>query len=204
MKVNNLILLILSTITVYSCGDNNISTTEKEYQDHLREQRCFFTKSKFSKDSIFPFSQADKIEIISYDSTSARSFFGGRINRNGSLHDSLSQNGIRERVVLYTGQIDTIYSILYDYKFSNDNTLEESAACYNPRHAILFYKANKLIEYLEICFECQRIEFVDRRSNFGIMCDDKWCYLIEYFKKCGIKSNFSEKNNCRKNKYSKI
>lgn len=204
MKTYTLLFLIL--LAVLSCkeSDNHsgksVSTLTDDYENSIKELRCIYSKSKFSRDSVFPFNESNKIELIAYDSTSEADFFGGRITHMKKPHDSLSKVRIRERVVLNTGQTDTLFSIIHDYKFNDDRLYGESAACYNPRHAILFYHDNKLIEVLEICFECQQIEHIDKRSKFGLMCHDKWCYLIQYFKKCGIKSNYSKRDQgCGKN-----
>ncbi|MCR6640557.1 MAG: hypothetical protein NVV82_16545 [Sporocytophaga sp.] len=200
------IFFFFMLLTALSCkeSDNTANSVATDnYENHIKELRCVYSKSKYSKDSVFPFNESNKIEFIAYDSTSQADFFGGRIIKMKEPHDSLSSVRIRERVKLNGGQIDTLFSILHDYKINNDNTFGEAAACYNPRHAILFYKNNKLIEILEICFECQQLGHIDKRSEFGVMCHDKWCYLIQYFMKCGIKTNYSIRDRgCGKNQFS--
>ena len=130
-----------------------------------------------------------------------------RIKERHAEHgEALRVHGVKvisDRVALNKNQIDTVFSILYDYRFTTDSTLQESAACYNPRHAILFYKNDKLIEYLEICFECQRIEHIDKKTKLEVMCFDKWCFLSEYFKHCGMTRYLSEGATCKPNPYSK-
>ncbi|GAL85936.1 hypothetical protein MYP_3165 [Sporocytophaga myxococcoides] len=128
-------------LAALSCKESdktaNLVTTDN-YENHIKELRCVYSKSKYSKDSVFPFNESNKIELIAYDSTSQADFFGGRIIKMKAPHDSLSRVRIRERVELNGGQIDTLFSILHNYKFSNDHAFGESSACYNPRHAILF------------------------------------------------------------------
>jgi len=206
--MKQILFSIILIITLFSCKEE-VSNTDA-LNDEMNEQKCVYKKYPYPKDSVFPFSQADKVEIIAYDSAFGSAFMGGRIHGYTieRLNDSMAtKSNIKDKVELNKNQTDTLFSIFLDYAFGDANTGILSAACYNPRHAILFYKEGKLIEYVEICFECGGIEFVDSKSKFSKLiydnfCYDKRCYLIEFFKKCGVINNFSDKNKCDKNKFS--
>ena len=45
----------------------------------------------------------------------------------------------------------TLFDLLYGRQGGDNNT-----ACYEPRHLIEFYKQEKRIAFIEICFECNR------------------------------------------------
>lgn len=49
-------------------------------------------------------------------------------------------------------EIDSLYYILY-----NHNHLAGELLCYSPRHGITFFKNGELVNYIEICFECNKI-----------------------------------------------
>ena len=206
--MKQILFSIILITALFSCKEEASNTDA--LNDEMNEQECVYKKYPYPKDSVFPFSQADKIEIIAYDSAFGSAFTGGRIHGYTieRLRDSMSiKSNIRDKVILNKNQADTLFSIFVDYTFENASTGIVSADCYNPRHAILFYKDGQLIEYVEICFECARIEFIGRKSKFAKFCynnfcEGKWCYLSEYFKKCGMANNFSERNICSKNQFS--
>lgn len=59
--------------------------------------------------------------------------------------------------------------------------------CYNPRNAILFLDIdNKVFEFIEICFECDKTEESSDKVNLGIMCNQKLDMVKEFFKEVGV------------------
>lgn len=201
--MKNLLLLFFAIFLLNACISESLESPVIDdnsiFAEPSTNELCLYSKSKYSRDSIFPFNLADKIEIIAYDSNF---FQAGRIHGLKKIKQSLSKNryGITQRIILNSGQKDTLFSIFHDYKAGNNSAIAV-AACYEPHHAILFYNNNRLIEYLELCFACSRRYKIDSRSDFGPECGEKWCYLSEYFKKCGIKRDFTDM--CTENMFSK-
>ncbi|MCH2231402.1 MAG: hypothetical protein MK105_13780 [Crocinitomicaceae bacterium] len=75
----------------------------------------------------------------------------------------LDTTHIGKRIELKSTLYDSLFNILYDSELSTS-----SAACYNPRHGIIFYDINSsVIGYLEICFECNRIYSFPNTPNLG-------------------------------------
>ena len=63
-----------------------------------------------------------------------------------------------------------------------------------PRNAILFYNIeNKVIGFIEICFECNNYRTNDNKINLGEECMQKFKLLQEFFKDCGITYGTTEK-----------
>ena len=63
-----------------------------------------------------------------------------------------------------------------------------------PRNAILFYdNENKLIGFIEVCFECRNYRTTDKRITLGEECNQKFDMLKEFFVECGIKFGTIEK-----------
>lgn len=68
------------------------------------------------------------------------------------------------------------------------------ADCYNPRHIILFYKENKVIDFYEFCAECGGSR-QSKNIRFPELCSDKGDKLIEIFKEMKLKNNGEESEN---------
>jgi hypothetical protein len=68
------------------------------------------------------------------------------------------------------------------------------ADCYNPRHIILFYKQNKLVDFYEFCAECGGSR-QSKNINFPELCTDKGDKIIEIFKEMKLKNNGEENEN---------
>jgi hypothetical protein len=68
------------------------------------------------------------------------------------------------------------------------------ADCYNPRHIILFYKADKIIAFYEFCAECGG-STQSKSIKFPELCTDKGDRLIEIFKELKLKNDGEETEN---------
>ncbi len=80
-----------------------------------------------------------------------------------------------------------------DVLFSEENECI-MADCYNPRHIILFYKNNKLVDFYEFCAECGGSR-QSKNINFPELCADKGDKIIEIFKEMKLKNNGEENEN---------
>jgi hypothetical protein len=183
------ILLIFCLFLAFtSCKKEQSITTHNPEDDF----KCITNFTKPEKE-YFPFSEADSVVIVSYDIVDTISHgFGGRIGYPQVLSDSLENSKTLERVTLTKSQSNFLKVILYNFKPKND-TISMAASCYTPRHAILFYKQKKMIEYLEICLECYRMDYINKKSHFGSSCEEKWCLLQKYFATIGIKDGLNNR-----------
>jgi hypothetical protein len=71
---------------------------------------------------------------------------------------------------------------------STKNKSYTSASCYDPRNGIIFFdKENQFLAYLEICFECNRIDGI---TNFGLsgFTSDQYAELECLFNQNGLKT----------------
>lgn len=173
---------------LFSCEQKQIENTNKQQaqtvnKDSIEVGQCKLSEWKRKRNDVFPFNVCDRIELVTYNSTGTYDW--GKIGYNTILTDSIGQYGFCERVRLNEKQVDTLFAIIYGYVSIDDEHIR--AACYNPRHAILFYKGNTLVEYFEICFECMGTEYLRNQSRFPQFCNEQWCYLQQFFKDVGIK-----------------
>ncbi|WP_298115131.1 hypothetical protein [Flavobacterium sp.] len=68
------------------------------------------------------------------------------------------------------------------------------ADCYNPRHLILFYKQNKIVDFYEFCAECGGSR-QSKNINFPELCTEKGDRIIEVFKDLKLKNDGEETEN---------
>lgn len=73
--------------------------------------------------------------------------------------DRITLGGVDENRFKTSVVVDssTIQEIILLYYQKNTDSIQDYlySACYNPRHGIVFYnRSDKIIAYLEVCFEC--------------------------------------------------
>lgn len=110
-------------------------------------------KSKKIETSEYLLGKTSKIIVMSYPE---RTYWDVRnnnkiIERNQILFDTTM---IKDKIQLKNDDIKTFVKILNE-EFVSTNGVDQIASCYMPRHLAVFYdKDNKIIAYLESCFNC--------------------------------------------------
>jgi len=154
---------------------------------------CKSTQIKMPVDDAFL--SAERIEIWSYPNREIWHREG--VDNTGALKElkiengkvNIEKNNIKEKIILSKEQIEKIYQTLYDNKICD---YESVAACYQPRHLIVFFNSeDKVFNALEICLSCTQIQSINE-FNYPNLCDTKMDKLEEVFKSFGIKY-FDEK-----------
>jgi hypothetical protein len=89
---------------------------------------------------------------------------------------------VNERIVLNEAQKEELFALI-----TCDTCLTEemAAACYMPRHLILFRdKKNKILGYQEFCFQC-----IGSRTSKNLERFQEFCFsdMNKLFRKFGIK-----------------
>lgn len=137
----------------------------------------------------FPFSQAAKIEIISFPADKFRS---SEAFQNYDIVDGKMQfdeSIILQRIVLNKSQIENLFDILYEYKETDEF---RGADCYNPNHRVIFYdNKGKIIAFLELCFICEGYKLSLGFTPEKIY-HTKFNQLETYFKSVGVNHFFEE------------
>lgn len=176
-----------------------------------------FGQKKFSINelpNIYPFSKASKVKIISYntdflsefpiplppiekdgDSTIIKKIIANQtfpIKLNNILGNE-NLKGIEQTKTLNFAETFELSKLLYNTCGKFPNEMREISNCFFPRNAILFYNDNdKVFEFLEICFECHRMEFTSKKSlEINGMCNEFYSKLENLFKKNGLKTQFN-------------
>jgi len=169
---------------------------------------CVFT-NKFTisqRLKKYPFSKAIKILAVSYDGTPE---FNEDITTNGDtldpmthkkysrhkihgLHfdkDTLNYVSLFEMKLLSPKQTNRLTNILYntDHRVPN-NFSSLGYSCFNPRNALIFYDKNgKVFDYLEICFECNKMRSKSGKIFFHSACTQNLDFIKEFLIDVGIK-----------------
>lgn len=132
----------------------------------------------------FPFSETTKIEIISYPvryewdtiRNGERKVMASLVENKQFQPDTLH---IKDRVILNNKFTNQLFKSFFT-KYEGCTV----AACFDPRHAILFYNEKReIIAYLEVCLDCGNSQ---SSGNFKY---DDLCEitLAELFEQAGIK-----------------
>jgi len=160
--------------------------TERRNHDCIRRYKMSFS-NRLRK---YPFNIASQIRLVSYlaqplskDNPEILSHTGLPIE-----NDTICYSKLNEIVTLRLGQIDTLTDILYNVGFRGPTFIITSIQCYEPRNAILFIDSKgKTVEYIEICFGCDKTRESSEKIPVGEFCKQKFEILRKYFLKAGVK-----------------
>lgn len=146
----------------------------------------------------FPINQSDKIALVAFNSKGGPQGLEGSVASMAQTvpqygfplpSDSLEFHLLKEWKFLNSKELSQLTNILYNYNFDpkKDSTIY-GAFCYAPRNGIVFINEdNKIIEFLEICFECSGFETLTKTHAFGDFCEGKLDMLYHFFLENGIK-----------------
>jgi hypothetical protein len=187
-----IIFITLLILTQSVCGQktkNNLAKippgipTKKELETEERNHNCIkrVNRTFTARLKNYPFNISTQIQFVSFiDSTS----IGDSLPR---LNDTICYSKLKEVKTLTFKQVDKLTDIFYNYGFRGTTYTISEASCYNPRNAILFLDSRgKAFEFIEICFECSKIQESSEKISVGDLCEQKMDMLKELFKNVGI------------------
>ncbi len=131
---------------------------------------------------MFPFSDAAKIQFVSFD--------GFSIPKSGNDIDTSQLKEIR---TLTQTNIDSLSDIIYNVGFSGSILLIEEVQCFVPVNAILFNDlSGKTFAYIEVCFACQNYISLPDYIGLGDICNQKFDLLKRLFSRVGIRHGLDQ------------
>lgn len=107
-------------------------------------------------------------------------------------NSKIDRSQLKEIIALTHSQLDSLTNIFFNYDYGhaeNGMIHNPDLACYEPRHAILFFRKKADVEpfaYFEVCLECQYVKTFPKQYNLGNFCVGKYGLLREYFRQTGI------------------
>ncbi|MDI9363648.1 MAG: hypothetical protein QM541_01760 [Flavobacterium sp.] len=182
--------------------------------DTLKSQKIDVTKYALAeRANFYPFNITFKVAIASFnkqikkiDSSDWR--FGKPAFKNYEgdekyglqfLNDTICLSKLTQIKILSTNQVDSLTDILYNTCYRLTIAKLNQAMCYLPHNAILFFDKNKkLIDYIEICLDCQQFKFSNNKIERFMQCDFTVSELKKYFKQMGLyitEKDFGNKTN---------
>ena len=189
------IALLILTHSVYG-QKNNLAKfppqppTKNEMEQEERNHNCVKKNitpltARLKK---YPFNLAAQIQFVSFQQ--GVYLTSSEILRQDSLpkiNDTILYSKLTEVKTLTYPQVDQLTNIFFNYGFRGTTYKISEPACYNPRNAILFLDNKaKVIDFIEICFECRNTSASSDKVSLGEMCDQKLDMLFDLFKKFGI------------------
>src|SRR3989344_4433139 len=135
-------IILFALSLLFACGSSNNSEEQKPLEQVIDEQKigtdtseAFYVvnANKFEYSTIFPFSDAAYIEILSYpnrlkwDTTSDgkhTDYFHPHLIKNGKLN--FDTTGIKERILLNSEKQKKLFNILYN----NTCLAQQMSPCY--------------------------------------------------------------------------
>ncbi len=178
MKINHLILAlsVVCSMLFAACK----SDTRKTLKEKVESQK---------EKSIFPFSEASRIEVFSYKSNfdtdkPFSQLLTDNLNNPKKLKEVFksSKLNIKERITLSADQTTTLFGILY-----KENCGDEIVGnCFSPRHALIFYNdKDEPIGISEIDLECVSVSFSKDFTKYKL-CESKNIKIKQFLKDIGI------------------
>jgi len=146
---------------------------------------------KLNEETNSTFEKVKRVEILAYidrnqwDKEDNPDYFKIDYIKNNQL--KINEKYLKNRITLNENQI-----IILKKKFLKCEKENWAAACYDPRHAILFYDENdKIFGYIEVCFDCNGWQSSQNLAVFS----ECALGLEETFKEFGITYFGEEENN---------
>lgn len=138
------------------------------------------------------FEKIKQVEILAYldrnlwDKEDNPNYFKlNFIEKNGKFE--INRKYIKNKIILNKSQLT-----IFKENLSKCKTEDWSAACFDPRHLIIFYDQNdKIYGYIELCFDCNR----SKSSENLQLISECALGLEDTFKEFGITYFGEEENN---------
>ena len=195
-----LVCVFFSCLTYGQLRGREATLKEQELME--KSSDCARVKSIPLADRLkrYPFNKAKEIQLVSFKSsydTATGEYYKDSLPR---MNDIICYSKLFEIKTLTPKQVDTLTDLIYNYNFKfkykpkgNVYFIGTMIQCYNPRNAILFLdKDNKVIEFIEICFECKRTRTSSDNVSLGTNCNQKLLLIKKFFKEAGIQYGVSE------------
>ncbi len=184
-----LIILLLSAQVVYG-QKNNVKKKALPPPNTAEDNNCIKKRhSSFTaRLKQYPFNQSVQIRFVSFNGDIYLS--DQDILQEGNpprINDSILYAKLTEQKNLTYAQVDKLTDVLYNHGIRGNSYSTSITACYIPRNAIIFLdEHNKVIAFIEICFQCNKTSVSSEKISLGEMCDQKLDMLFNLFKTVGI------------------
>lgn len=174
-------ILILLLVANYQNGIAQTNSKQPKHSKLKGDLNCVY-KPKYSakqRNGFYPFNIADTIKFVSF-----------RYHRHNYpiMRDTILTDSLVEIKTLEKFETDELTDILYNNFYKSKTNYGTITQCYFPRNAILFLdNSGHLLEFILICFHCDRYELSSDEVIFGSDCTQKIEKLRQLFVSTGLK-----------------
>lgn len=179
--MKNLLLSLLFLISFSTFSQQK--TKQEKREECIRSTNYSFKKrlSLLSVDSITEIKVVSHITKVGVYGDSLQKYF----NNLKVKEDYFNEKEFHEVETLTLSQIEKLTDIFFNY--NNKSGIVIAKGCYMPRNAIIFLDKNqKILGYIEICFECLNYRTSDEALTIGSYCSEKYDLIKAVFKESGI------------------
>jgi hypothetical protein len=158
-------------------------------KDFDRSGQCLHRDlfSNLQRREFFPFKDTYTVKLISFNDPKSYQ------NEIPVYDHILDMNKVGEIKTLTINGIDSLTDILFNIGYTpvkpgRPSIYNPGGKCFNPRNAVLFMDKNdRVLEYINICFECHQIEYSSDKIKRTDFCKQKFDLMKSYFLARGIK-----------------
>ena len=167
-----------------------------------KPKKIDYTKySLTERANFYPFNTTSKIVIVSFDKqikkidssdwrfgkSAYKDYVGDVKYELPILNDTICLSKLIQSKILSNNLVDSLTDILYNTCYRWTITETNKAMCYLPHNAILFFdKKDKVIDYIEICFDCHQFKYSNKKIERFEQCDISVLDLKKYFRQMGL------------------
>lgn len=146
--------------------------------------------------NFYPFNQSAQVKLVSFDAqVDSNKTFPEQKNvyKLPTTNDTVCFSKLDTIISLSSQQVNTLTDILYNTCFRWTMYQTSKDACYLPHNAIIFLDDNnKLLAYIELCFDCNQLKYssdnIVKFEDCNFALDD----LQDYFSKLGLKTSIND------------
>jgi hypothetical protein len=177
MKILTTILILLSTICSFGQGGDYCGKKGRLTISEIKKR--------------FPFDKTYTIKLVSFKHEFSVMQESDTIEIPLSEPEIPKTNGTVDLTKMFESKTldrkltNKLLDILVNY--DNEDRVSEVAFCYEPRNGIVFVdKTDKVIGFVEICFDCLRYKIEPSTLTVSNFCTQKFEALKSIFKESGI------------------
>ena len=181
--------IIIGLFTLISCGSQYKQKLFYKNMSCVKQDKLTVSE----RNKIYPYNISAKVVLATYlPKEKGVSVMGSEmqdyfrsLKEDRNLFD---KKRFKEFIYLNDNQKNELTDIIFNYGYKKNLNIDMHSLCYMPNNAILFLdKDDNLLEFIEICFDCDQFRTSNEEITLGDKCMQKMNLLDDFFLKSGIK-----------------
>lgn len=181
--------IIIGLFTLISCGSQYKQKLFYKNMSCVKQDKLTVSE----RNKIYPYNISAKVVLATYlPKEKGVQVMGGEmqdyfrsLKEDRNLFD---KKRFKEFIYLNDNQKNELTDIIFNYGYKKNLNIGMHSLCYMPNNAILFLdKDDNLLEFIEICFDCDQFRTSNEEITLGDKCMQKMNLLDDFFLKSGIK-----------------